>query len=124
MQTTILTSGSSRCVPRRQESDNVATAWHRLQRFRQPSREAANDPHPFELARDVLSTTGMTRFHVDRAARIRSQRKLLAVGSRIRGQWRYLARSTKDPLLRPANAADPAIRAGAARRSEPGSPPR
>jgi hypothetical protein len=39
----------------------------------------------------------MTRQATDRLARSRSQR-LLAAGIRVRGQWRYLVRTSSDPF--------------------------
>jgi hypothetical protein len=40
----------------------------------------------------------MTRLVATRTAHARSQRRLLAAGARIRGQWRYLVRTTRDPF--------------------------
>ncbi|MEW6269437.1 MAG: hypothetical protein AB1689_09095 [Thermodesulfobacteriota bacterium] len=40
----------------------------------------------------------MTRRATDKLARMRSQRRILAAGIRMRGQWRYLVRSLRDPF--------------------------
>jgi len=40
----------------------------------------------------------MTRQATDRLARSRAQRRILAAGVRVRGQWRYLVRSSSDPF--------------------------
>lgn len=40
----------------------------------------------------------MTRLATDRLTRARSQRRFLAAGIRVRGQWRYLVRSSNDPF--------------------------
>jgi hypothetical protein len=34
----------------------------------------------------------------DRQNRVRTQRRILAAGVRVRGQWRYLVRSSNDPF--------------------------
>jgi hypothetical protein len=41
---------------------------------------------------------GMTRLQIAKASRGRPQRRIVAAGARIRGQWRYLVRSTRDPF--------------------------
>jgi hypothetical protein len=40
----------------------------------------------------------MTRHTSDRQTRSRAQRRFLAAGIRVRGQWRYLVRSSNDPF--------------------------
>lgn len=40
----------------------------------------------------------MIRHASDRQNRSRSQRRFLAAGIRVRGQWRYLVRSSNDPF--------------------------
>ena len=40
----------------------------------------------------------MIRQASDRQNRIRAQRRFLAAGIRVRGQWRYLVRSSSDPF--------------------------
>ncbi len=40
----------------------------------------------------------MNRSFANKMSVRRPQRRLLAAGARIRGQWRYLVRSTCDPL--------------------------
>lgn len=40
----------------------------------------------------------MTRHATDRTTRSRAQRRFLAAGIRVRGQWRYLVRSSSDPF--------------------------
>ncbi|HEY8517514.1 MAG TPA: hypothetical protein VIS07_18545 [Candidatus Binatia bacterium] len=52
----------------------------------------------------------MTRRATDQLARMRSQRRILAAGTRMRGQWRYLVRSTHDPFTlgdHPGEAREP-----------------
>jgi hypothetical protein len=50
------------------------------------------------MARDMLLLRAMTRRSTDQLARVRSQRRILAAGIRMRGQWRYLVRSLRDPF--------------------------
>ena len=40
----------------------------------------------------------MTRLSAAKAPNARTQRRLLAAGARIRGHWRYLVRTTRDPF--------------------------
>jgi hypothetical protein len=40
----------------------------------------------------------MIRHATDRLNRTRAQRRFLAAGIRVRGQWRYLVRSSNDPF--------------------------
>ena len=40
----------------------------------------------------------MIRHATDRLNRSRAQRRFLAAGIRVRGQWRYLVRSSSDPF--------------------------
>jgi len=58
------------------------------------------------MACDMLWTTGMTRHATDLSTRARSQRRILAAGVRMRGQWRYLVRSLHDPFTLGDEGAD------------------
>ena len=40
----------------------------------------------------------MSLHATDRQNRVRAQRRFLAAGVRVRGQWRYLVRASNDPL--------------------------
>jgi hypothetical protein len=40
----------------------------------------------------------MTRADTARSLHARSHKRLVAAGTRIRGQWRYLVRTTSDPF--------------------------
>lgn len=40
----------------------------------------------------------MMRHATDRQNRARAQRRFLAAGVRVRGEWRYLVRSSSDPF--------------------------
>jgi hypothetical protein len=40
----------------------------------------------------------MSRHATDRQNRVRNQRRFLAAGIRVRGQWRYLVRASHDPF--------------------------
>jgi hypothetical protein len=40
----------------------------------------------------------MIRHATDRQNRVRTQRRFLAAGIRVRGQWRYLVRASNDPF--------------------------
>jgi hypothetical protein len=63
----------------------------------------------------------MIRHATDRLNRTRSQRRFLAAGIRVRGQWRYLVRASNDPFTlgdeEPTTERPPAARPGAHRPS-------
>ena len=46
----------------------------------------------------MLCGPAMTRHATDRLTRTGSQRRFLAAGIRVQGQWRYLVRSSNDPF--------------------------
>jgi hypothetical protein len=46
----------------------------------------------------MLCGPGMIRHAADRLTRSRAQRRFLAAGIRVRGQWRYLVRASNDPF--------------------------
>jgi len=50
------------------------------------------------MACRMLQRSGMIRHATDRLTRSRSQRRFLAAGIRVRGQWRYLVRASSDPF--------------------------
>jgi len=66
----------------------------------------------------MLDRPAMTRLATDRLTRARSQRRFLAAGIRVRGQWRYLVRSSNDPFTlgdegeRPAGKDGASVRGG------------
>jgi hypothetical protein len=47
----------------------------------------------------------MSRLRLARATQSRNQRRIVAAGTRIRGQWRYQVRATRDPFTAMAKAA-------------------
>ncbi len=53
----------------------------------------------------------MTRNDTAKSLHARSQKRLVAAGTRIRGQWRYLVRTTSDPFA--------GMPAGAVRAAQP-----
>jgi hypothetical protein len=65
----------------------------------------------------------MIRLATDRQNRVRAQRRILAAGVRVRGQWRYLVRASNDPFTLGDEAVEssierpPASRPGSHRRS-------
>ena len=58
----------------------------------------------------------MTRSLAARTPHLRSQRRLLAAGTRIRGQWRYLVRATRDPFAEVGSASAAGSDRGAGKR--------
>jgi hypothetical protein len=62
------------------------------------NRISRGDPANRALARRVREPGDMTRADTARSLHARSQKRLVAAGTRIRGQWRYLVRTTSDPF--------------------------
>ncbi|HZR80721.1 MAG TPA: hypothetical protein VFD92_06470 [Candidatus Binatia bacterium] len=60
------------------------------------------------MARVLLNRASMTRLSAAKSPNARAQRRLLAAGARIRGQWRYLVRTTRDPFASAAADGAPA----------------